>query len=386
MQVLLFVFFVRCTFVSDVGGLSAPIFQADIVRLKNSASIPSAKRRCNQMKKNVFLILLFFIVLVGLSVPQAVFAQRRKITVKLASLVPEATDWGKALNKLAKQWADITGGEVELKVYHGGVAGSEGDVLRKLKIDQLQAAVLTSLGMNQIAPQIMALSFPFLIRTEGELDAVLLSMKPYLEEQINKTGYTTLAWSKAGWMRFFARQPVRTPDDMKKQKLSALEEAPPITNAFKAMGYQMIAIPGNEVLVSLNSGRLDAVMQSPVIAGSYQLFPIAKNMSNFNIAPFLGGIVISQTAWRRIPEKYHEDLLAVCRATERENDSIIQKLEADAVTTMRRYGLQTIELSESDKQKWYADVDRARPQIVGSTFDAATLGRIEAILKEYRAK
>jgi len=56
------------------------------------------------------ILILFFIV-------NPLFAQR-KITIKLASLVPENTAWGAAINRLAAEWARITNGEVEVIVYH----------------------------------------------------------------------------------------------------------------------------------------------------------------------------------------------------------------------------------------------------------------------------
>jgi TRAP-type C4-dicarboxylate transport system substrate-binding protein len=308
-----------------------------------------------------------------------------KITIKLASLVPESTQWGGALNNMAKQWSLATGGDVELVIYHNGVAGTESDVLRKLKLNQIQAAVLSSLGMNQIAPQIMSLSYPFLIRTEDELDNVLDKLKPQFEEQINTNGYTTLAWSKAGWVRIFAKQPVLKPADMKSQKLGSSNEAPAITNAFKQMGYQMIPTGQNEIMMSLNSGRIDAVLQSPVTAGPLQIFGVAKNMTNLNIAPFIGGILINKTAWNRIPEKHRPALLAICRDVETSNNQVVQKLEADAISAMLKNGLVLQNPTDADKQLWYGDVAAAHTGLVKDTFDAAIVARIEEILKEYRS-
>jgi TRAP-type C4-dicarboxylate transport system substrate-binding protein len=334
------------------------------------------------MKKRACLALC--VLVFGVFLPPASHAQRRKVTIKLASLVPEATAWGAALNKMAKEWQTATNGEVELIVYHNGVAGEEGDVLRKLKLNQIQAAVLTSFGMNLISPQVMSLSFPFLIRNDNELDTVLKNLKPYLEEQISKAGYIPLAWSKAGWVRFFARTPVLTPADLKKQKLATSAEAPSITDAFKAMGYQMIPTGYSEVIMGFNSGRIDAVFQSPVFAGGTQLFGIAKHMTNLNIAPFIGGIVINQTAWKRIPQQYQAALLEICKKTEKENDAVVAKLETDAIEAMTKYGLVIHNLNDAQKQLWYDDVASVKGTLIGSSFDRETTSKIEAILMEYR--
>jgi TRAP-type C4-dicarboxylate transport system substrate-binding protein len=310
----------------------------------------------------------------------------RKITIKLASLVPESTSWGSALNKMAKEWSQATNGEVEMIVYHGGTVGAESNVLRLLRSNQIQAAVLTSFGMSEISSEVMALSYPFLIKDDAELDAVLQNIRPFLEQQVNKSGFTMLAWSKAGWVRFFSRNPVFVPDDLKKQKMASSEEAPSITNAFKAMGYQMIPVGMNDLMMGLNSGRIDAIFQSPVSAGAFQLFGIAKNMANFNIAPFLGGVVINQAAWRRIPDKYKPALLEIGKNVEKENDNAVQKMEADAITAMKSYGLIVNNVSETQKKLWIDEIGKVRPSLVGKAFDRETLERVEVILKDYRAR
>jgi len=87
-----------------------------------------------QKIKSLVVILLFFIV-------SPLFAQA-KVTIRLASLVPENTAWGAGINRMAAEWSKITNGEVEIIVFHNGTAGGEGEVLRKLKINQIQAAVL----------------------------------------------------------------------------------------------------------------------------------------------------------------------------------------------------------------------------------------------------
>ena len=66
--------------------------------------------------------IVFALVLFVLAGP--VFAQRT-VTIKMASPVPENTPWGYFFNQLAADWRRITNGEVELIVYHNGVAGSE---------------------------------------------------------------------------------------------------------------------------------------------------------------------------------------------------------------------------------------------------------------------
>jgi TRAP-type C4-dicarboxylate transport system substrate-binding protein len=337
----------------------------------------SARRR----KKRAFLLgaVLFFAL-----VQAAPVSAQRKITIKLASLVPENTPWGAAINQMSTEWAQATNGEVELIVYHNGVAGSEGDVLRKLRMNQIQAAVFTSIGLNAVTPEIMTVSYPLLIRSDEELEAVLRDLRPELDARIEKSGFTTLAWARAGWVKIFSRAPVFTPQDLRQQKLGTSPDELEMLQAFKAMGFQMVPVNLNDVLVSLNGGMIDAIYQSPIAVAGNQLFGITKNMSTINLAPFMGGILMNQNAWRRIPNQYKDRLMAICKRMEAEIDGSIAKLEADAVTTMARYGLTINTPDPAQEAAWYQEMALHENKLVGPIFNRELYQKIKDILTEYR--
>ena len=116
-------------------------------------------------------------------------------TIKLGSVAPSGSPWDHALRELAADWNRISGGRVRLKVYMGGIVGDEPDMLRKMRIGQLQAAALTALGLNYVSPEILVLSVPFLIRDDGELDYVLERTRPFFTELLEEQGFKVLALS-----------------------------------------------------------------------------------------------------------------------------------------------------------------------------------------------
>jgi len=335
------------------------------------------------MKKRA-LVFIFFAVLCAASV-SPLFAQR-KVTIKLASLVPENTPWGAALNRMALEWSQASNGEVELIIYPNGVAGDEGAVLRKLRSNQIQAALFTSIGLKQIAPEIFSLSYPLLIRTNDEFDAVLIGLRPELDRIMQEKSYVTLALAKAGWLKVFAKSPVFVPADLRRQKLGSSPDELEMMQAFRAMGYQMIPVNLNDVLISLNSGMADAVYISPIMAASGQLFGVAKNMSSLNVAPFMGAIVVNQAAWRRIPEKYRPALQAICKRVEAEADASFITLEEDAIATMVRHGLIVNALNPQQEKAWIDDMAGQEHKLVGPIFNEDIYRKIVNILNAYRAR
>ena len=333
------------------------------------------------MKKH---LQLFFTAVLLITAVFPLSAQR-KITIKLASLVPENTPWGASLNRMAADWAQVTGGEVELIIYHGGVAGDEAAVLRKLRGNQIQAALFTSAGLHLITPEIMTLSYPMLIRNNEELEAVLKELRPELDKKIQEKNYITLAWARAGWIKLFSKTPIFTPADLRKLKLGCNPDDLEMMQAFRAMGFQMIPVSLNDVLISLNSGMVDTVYMSPIAVAASQLFGITKNMLSLNVAPFMGGIVVNESAWRKIPEKHRPALQAICKRIEAEVDGSFAALEADAVATMVKFGLTVNTISAQQEKEWINDIGRYESRLAGPIFDAGIHRKIVNILNAYRA-
>jgi TRAP-type C4-dicarboxylate transport system substrate-binding protein len=131
---------------------------------------------------------------------------------------------------------------------------------------------------------------------------------------------------------------------------------------------------------------VDALYLSPVYAAGNQIFGVAKNMMDINVAPFMGGILMNNTAWRRIPDKYKPQLQAICKQLESQIESSIANLENDAISTMVRYGLKINQLSPQQKQEWYNDMAQYENRLVGPNpiFSREYYQKITSILSDFR--
>jgi TRAP-type C4-dicarboxylate transport system substrate-binding protein len=329
-----------------------------------------------------FFRIVFFLAMILLAGP---VSAQRVITIKMASVVPENTPWGQYINRIASEWKRITNGEVNVIVYHNGTAGKEEAVVRNLRVNQLQAGVLSTFGLTEIAPEIMTLSCPLFIRNDDELDLVLNEVKAELEERLNEKGFFTLAWSRVGWIKVFSKAPVFVPFDLKSQKLGTNVEYEKLNQIFKSMGFQMVPVAQDDLLIALNSPMVDAVYQSPIAVGSAQIFGLAKNMASINVAPFMGAIVMNKRTWNSIPEKYKPRMIEAARREEIELDRVVRKFEEDMIKTMGNYGLTVNQLSPAQEQLWYDEIDRAMPSMIGTFSDRGFFNRIQSILRDHRS-
>ena len=309
---------------------------------------------------------------------------QRPITIRMASPVPENTPWGQFLNLLADDWRRITNGQVDMVVFHNRTAGTEESVVRRLRQNQLQAASLSTFGLTQVVPEVMTISCPFFIRSDEELDLVMAELQSELDAKIAENGFFNLAWTRVGWVNFFSKTPILVPDDLKRQRLGTISEYESLNQAFRTMGFQMVPVAQNEVLIALNSPMVDAVYHSPAVVGNTQIFGLARNMASIKVAPFMGAVVFNRRAWNSIPDNFKPQLIAITRQREAELDAAVREFEENVMAVMQRHGLAVNQLSPAQEQLWYDEVGRAMPQLVGTLFDRSMYNRIEAILTRHR--
>jgi TRAP-type C4-dicarboxylate transport system substrate-binding protein len=307
-------------------------------------------------------------------------------TIKFGTLAPEGSPWHQIARDMAAQWKTISGGKIDVRIYPGGVVGDDPDMVRKMRIGQLQMAGLTGEGLRQIVPEINALQMPMLLANDGELNYVREKVTPELESLLEAKGFKLLAWADVGWVRFFTGHPVIKPDDLKSEKLwTWTGEDTTYLEAWKAAGYQPVSLPATEIYTGLQSRLITAVMTTPLAALSFQWYGKANHMSDLNWAPFVGGVVISIKAWNAIPDAMKPALLEAAKTAGGKIQALEVKLNADAVTAMQKRGLTVEHVPLADAAEWEKQTRAlAYPKLIGPAVPAAMMTKVQALRDEYR--
>lgn len=308
------------------------------------------------------------------------------LTVKLGSIVPAGSEWDLALKEMALEWKRITNGQVQVKIFPGGIAGSEENLIQKIRINQLDMAVLTAIGMNKIVPETFVLSLPFLVNSDEEVDFMLREIAPEFNSDFSRKGFEVLMWSSTGWVHFFSRESATSPDLLRRQKIGVDGNETEMMDAWKSLNFRVIPLDINGTLSGLQSGMIDAFYAPPMAAASYQWFAIANHMNDMPLSPLLGGIVISNRTWRRIPERYHEELReAVYRTNSRFNESS-REMNDKALSVMLENGLEVDTVSDNVRQQWEALFEDDYNSIVGpgKLIPRETLDIVNEKLRNFR--
>lgn len=304
--------------------------------------------------------------------------------IRIATIAPENSPWGEGLKRMAREWSRISNGRVRVSFFFGGIAGSEEDSIRKMRINQLQGLALTSQGINILSDAVLTLSSPRLVRNDEELAFILDEMKGTFDDFLRSENVEVMAWSQAGWLRLFSRTEIRTPDQLRRRSLALSPSDPGINRALNEMGFRGVEVDTSGVLTSLNSGLIDAFLYSPIGAAAFQWFAVAPFMLELEISPFLGAIIIDSRTWRQVPAQFRDEMIQVAEEIGAEIGSAIRQLENQAIQTMTRFGLQRVQISDAERQQWEAVFAEGNERALGLVFNRDIYREAETLLQQRR--
>ena len=327
-----------------------------------------------------FLSITFLLILVA----AAAAAQASKSTVKLATLAPRGSSFHQILMELGQQWRQSG---VELTIYTDGTQGTESQMVSRMKLGQLHAGLLTASGLAEIDQSTEALqSMPMMFRSLDEVDYVRANLRHEIEQRLDDKGFVILFWADAGWVRFFSRDPVVRPDDLKKTRLYATTGDNQSIDIMKAAGLQPIPLAPSDILTGLQTGLINAVPTVPTIALSGQFYGKAKNMLEINWAPLVGGLVITRKAWDKFPAETQLALVKAARGAGEKMKARIRAENDQAVSTMVKRGLVVHNMTPQVEAEWVSVAESAYPKIRGPIVPAKFFDEVKRLLAQYRAQ
>jgi TRAP-type C4-dicarboxylate transport system substrate-binding protein len=308
------------------------------------------------------------------------------LKIKLATIAPAGSSYEKSLRHLGDAWRKHSEGRVELMIYAGGKYGSEAEMVGLIKGGSLQAAMLTAVGLSEIEPAVAGLqNIPMGFRNLDEVDYIGEKLQPKLEQLLERKGFVVLFWSDTGWVRFFSNKPVQRPDDLKKLKLFSWAGFPEQVQIYKSAGFNPVPLETADIVPGLQTGLIDAVPMPPNGANFAQVDLRAGYMLELNWAPLVGALVISQSAWEKIPAATRAVLKQDALEISKDLKAIGRKESDQAVVAMQGRKLKVTQVTPEIEEEWRRAAEAAYPHIRGKLVPADIFDEVLQLLKEYRA-
>jgi len=323
-------------------------------------------------------------MLVALILAVSASGEEKGMVIKLATLAPEGSTWAKTFNALGSEIMKKTENKVQFRIYPGGILGDEKDVLRKMKIGQIQGAALTAGGLSAIYKDIDVLQIPFLFQSYGEVDYVLTKMDSYFRKGFEENGYVLLGWSEAGFIYLMSTIPIASVSDLKKAKVWIWEESPMSKAIFDEAGVSAIPLSIPDVMVGLQTGLVNVVYVPPTGAISLQWFTKIKYVTDVPLVYLLGGLVLRKDTFNQIPPSLQSILLESFQKHLEPLKAVTRDENRDAMKVMTKQGVKLVTPSKDQVDEFKKLSNKAMGHITGQSFSKKSLEEATSLLESYK--
>jgi TRAP-type C4-dicarboxylate transport system substrate-binding protein len=336
------------------------------------------------MRKHPFQEILILLLLAFLLLIPSASGADKNLVIKLATLAPEGSSWMKTFEALNKEVIKKTEKNVQFRIYPGGVLGDEMDMLRKMKIGQIQAVALTSGGLSSIFREIDVFQIPFLFQKYEEVDAVLTKLDSFFRKGFEDNGYILLGWSEAGFVYLMSTIPISSVSDLKKAKVWIWEESPMAKTIFDEAGVSAIPLSIPDVLIGLQTGLVNVVYAPPTGAISLQWFTKVKYLTDVPLVYLAGGIVVKKETFQQISSSYQSSIIEISERYLNQLKTVTRNENREAITVMTKHGTKLVTPSKDQIDEFKRLSNQAMSHPGSQSFSKKVLNEVISILEGNR--
>ncbi|MBW1988105.1 MAG: TRAP transporter substrate-binding protein DctP [Deltaproteobacteria bacterium] len=333
--------------------------------------------------KRLMGVILTAVLVAAFTAPAA--AEQKKIRWKFASLAPDGVGYARQIKKiLFPVVEEVTEGNLELKVYWGGVMGDDEDYIKKMRIGQLDGAGFSGQGTTLACPEMAVVELPFLFKNYAEVDYIKSKMRDQFDKIIADNGYMALSWTDQDFDQLYStKYPLNNLEAFKRARFltwyGPLEEA-----LFIALGASPIPVSVPEASASLRQGVVDAAIGPAIWVVGAQMYSTVKFVYPIKIRYSPAVILISLESWKELPKKYVDELFAMRPELEAKYCAEVRKDNKKCLEAIIRYGVREGKINSADLKEIKKRAKTIWYEKAGELYPKKTLDELISYLEEYR--
>lgn len=283
---------------------------------------------------------LAVILLVMTSYGAPAFGQA-KYTLKFNHVLGPKEPYHAGFQKWAKAVEERTKGGLKIEVFPSAQLGVEEDILEQIRAGANVGQNTDSARMGNYVPGIAVMNGPYFVETLGGVERLkkMPTVQGWLDELANKFGFKVLSFSWVqGYRHFFTHKPVRTPEDLKGQRIRT-PPAPIWQESVRALGATPVALAFGEMYPALQQKVVDGVelVYNNIPAGRF--YEVLKYVSETGHIMLVNFEVISAKWFNALPPEYQKILVEECDKAGMETSRLIIDKEKEVKADLIKRGM-----------------------------------------------
>ncbi|CDL84328.1 TRAP transporter substrate-binding protein [Xenorhabdus szentirmaii] len=164
----------------------------------------------------------------------------------------------KAMTQFANEVKEKTNGEVRIRIYPDAQLGNQRESMELMQNGALDIVKSNAAELEAFSPAYSAFNLPYLFRDKAHYQNVLEGhIGTEILESGKNSGFIGLTYYDAGSRGFYAKKPIRTPDDLKDLKIR-VQPSPSAIAMVKTLNGNPTPLAYGELYTALQQGVVDA--------------------------------------------------------------------------------------------------------------------------------
>ena len=306
----------------------------------------------------------------------------KPIVIKLATLAPEGTEYYNLLLEMGQRWQEETNGEVMLRIYPNGVVGRESDTIRKMRIGQIQASAMSSIGLADLTDQIQAFTIPMGFKDYDDVEKVKDAMFDDISDGLSDSGFKLLFLVDIGWVYWFSADEVAVPEDLKNAKIYTTAGDYVTVELFKEFGFNAVPVSETDILTSLQTGMINTVQTVPILSLSSGWFALMPNMLDLKWAVFIGAVIVDERVWSKIRPEHQKVMMEIAQEIGEKYKETGRRTEAQAIKIMEENGMKIKTPTAEELKIWEDFKEEIMPDVIDAFVSEEIYEKVTSAINE----
>jgi tripartite ATP-independent transporter DctP family solute receptor len=287
-----------------------------------------------------------------LGVPALARAQQ-KMVLKAADVHALGYPTVEAIVRMGKKLETATNGRLSLQMFPAMQLGGEKEMIEQAQVGALQIARISTGPMGPVVDELNVFNLPFIFRDEAHMRKVIDG--PIGQELLDKISNSpasrliALGWMDSGTRSLYTKKPVRSPADLKGQKIRMMGN-PVFVDTMNAMGGSGVMMSFSELYSALQTGVVDGAENNPPSLLTQNHYQVTKfySLTGHLIIPEI--FVFSRRTWETMSKEDQDLIRKFSREAQLEQRALWDTMVADSVQKLKAAGVEFIEV---DKKPFY---------------------------------
>lgn len=203
-----------------------------------------------------------------------------KQIVRVAHMQSETHPEAVALKEFEKYVEKRLGDKYDVQIYPNGLLGNAQGTMELTQTGAVDYCVVGSADLESFDDIYEGFSIPYLFANEKAYHATMNDLK-FMRKIYNSTddaGFRVVEWFNAGTRNFYAKKPIRTPEDLKGMKIRVRESQSSVS-LVKAFGAAATPLSFGEVYTAIQQGVIDGAENNELALTENKHGEVAKYFS-----------------------------------------------------------------------------------------------------------